>query len=375
MNGTLVELEHDLALLDRAARCAVRGHGHVEPNPMVGCVASDRSGEVIAMAHHERLGGPHAEVLALQRGGDSLREGTLHVTLEPCAHDGRTGPCTSAIIDAGISRVVIGHLDPNPDASGGVEVLQAAGIEVEVLDHEPSRLLIGPHVVRLREQRPWVQVKWAQTIDGRIATRSGQSRWISSDRSRGMVHRQRGRVDAVLTGIGTVMQDDPRLTARHGRPRRVPRRLLVDPMLERPPDPALLQTMDQAPLTIACLEGAPEARVETLRRSGVDVRSFKEHDGRIDLRTMLESLYCQQDISTVLVEAGPGLVSSLFDACCVDEALVFVAPRLLGDEQALPPVHGRMPETIDAGIDMSLHRVHRRGDDVLLRYGVSSGKS
>lgn len=371
MTGTLIELEHDLALLDRAACCAVRGHGHVEPNPMVGCIATDRYGDVIAMAHHERHGGPHAEILAIERAGDHLRGGTLHVTLEPCNHEGRTGPCTRAILDAGLSRVVIGQLDPNPEASGGAETLRSAGIEVDVLDHEASRLLTAPHVVRLQQERPWVQAKWAQTLDGRIATRTGQSQWISSSRSRGMVHRQRGRVDAVLTGIGTVMHDDPRLTARQSRPRRTPRRVLVDPLLEVPMDSALLGTIHEAPLTIACLEDAPGEHRDSLRKSGADVLSMPALEGRLDLRTMLQRLHSERGIATVLVEAGPGLLSSLFESGCVDEAFVFIAPMLLGDEEAISPVKGRAPDTIEGGLGMTLHQAHRRGEDVLLRYGVS----
>ncbi len=375
MTGTMIELEHDLALLDRAARCAVRGHGHVEPNPMVGCVATDMDGVVVAVTHHQRYGGPHAEVLAIEMAGARLQGGTLHVTLEPCTHEGQTGPCTSAILDAGVSRVVIGQRDPNPDASGGVELLRAAGIEVDVLDHEASRLLLSPHVIRLQQQRPWVQAKWAQTVDGRIATRSGQSRWISSSRSRGMVHRQRGRVDAILTGIGTVMNDDPRLTARQGRPRRTPRRVLVDPRLDIPMDSALLATMDEAPLTIACLEDAPPERQDALRKLGVDVLALPAHESRIDLRSMLQLLHANHGISTVLVEAGPGLLSSLLEAGCVDEACVFIAPTLLGDEDATPPLKGRTPETVDGGLGMALQQVHRRGEDVLLRYGMLPGNS
>jgi diaminohydroxyphosphoribosylaminopyrimidine deaminase/5-amino-6-(5-phosphoribosylamino)uracil reductase len=375
MTGTMIELEHDLALLDRAARCAVRGHGHVEPNPMVGCVATDTDGEVVAVAHHQRHGGPHAEVLAIEMAGARLRGGTLYVTLEPCTHEGQTGPCTSALLDAGVSRVVIGQRDPNPEASGGAEILRAAGIEVDVLDHEASRLLIAPHVIRLQQQRPWVQAKWAQTVDGRIATRSGQSRWISSSRSRSMVHRQRGRVDAVLTGIGTVMNDDPRLTARQGRPRRIPRRVLVDPGLDIPMDSALLATMDEAPLTIACLEDAPAGQQNALRQSGVDVIALPSHEGRLDLRSLLQLLHSNHGISTVLVEAGPGLLSSLLEAGCVDEACVFIAPTLLGDEEAIPPLKGRAPETIDGGLGMTLQQVHRRGEDVLLRYGMPPGNS
>lgn len=375
MTGTMIELEHDLALLDRAAHCAVRGHGHVEPNPMVGCIATDMEGEIVAVAHHQRHGGPHAEVLAIEMAGARLRGGTLYVTLEPCSHEGQTGPCTSALLDAGVSRVVIGQRDPNPDASGGAEILRAAGIEVDVLDHEASRLLIAPHVIRLQQQRPWVLAKWAQTLDGRIATRSGQSRWISSSRSRRMVHRQRGRVDAILTGIGTVMNDDPRLTVRQARTRRTPRRVLVDPGLDIPMESALLATMDEAPLTIACLENAPAGRQDALRRSGVDVLALPAHKGRLDLRSMLQLLHSDRGISTILVEAGPGLLSSLLESGCVDEACVFIAPTLLGDDDAIPPLRGRAPDTIDGGLGMVLRQVHRRGEDVLLRYGLPTGNS
>lgn len=375
MIGTMIELEHDLALLDRAARCAVRGHGHVEPNPMVGCVATDADGEIVAITHHEHHGGPHAEVLAIEQAGTRLRGGTLYTTLEPCTHDGHTGPCVNAILDAAPSRIVIGQRDPNPVASGGAEVLHAAGIEVDILDHEASGMLIAPHVVRLQQQRPWVQAKWAQTVDGCIATRSGQSRWISSSRSRGMVHRQRGRVDAVLTGIGTVLEDDPRLTARHGHRRRTARRVLVDPGLDIPAGSALLATIDEAPLTIACLEDAPVRQRDALQRSGVDVLGLPGSEGLLDLSSLLHRLYADRGICTVLVEAGPGLVSSLLNAGCVDEACVFIAPTLLGDADAIPPVMGREPDTIAGGIGLALQHVHRRGEDVLLRYGVSPGNS
>jgi len=190
-----------------------------------------------------------------------------------------------------------------------------------------------------------------------------------------MVHRQRGRVDAVLTGIGTVMHDDPRLTARQGLPRRTPRRVLVDPLLEVPMESALLGTIHEAALTIACLEDTSGERQDALRQAGADVLAMPALEGRLDLRTMLQRLHSERGIATVLVEAGPGLLSSLFESGCVDEAFVFIAPMLLGDEEAIPPVKGRIPDTIDGGLGMTLHRVHRRGEDVLLRYGVSPGNS
>ena len=190
-----------------------------------------------------------------------------------------------------------------------------------------------------------------------------------------MVHRQRGRVDAILTGIGTVMNDDPRLTVRQARTRRTPRRVLVDPGLDIPMESALLATMDEAPLTIACLENAPAGRQDALRRSGVDVLALPAHKGRLDLRSMLQLLHSDRGISTILVEAGPGLLSSLLDSGCVDGTCVFIAPTLLGDDDAIPPLRGRAPDTIDGGLGMVLRQVHRRGEDVLLRYGLPTGNS
>ena len=370
MTSTALELERDHELMELAVRAALRGHGHVEPNPMVGCVISTPTGDVITADHHRVHGGPHAEILALRRAGDDAHGATMHVTLEPCDHVGRTGPCTDAIVSAGIARVVIGHRDPNPEAAGGLERLRAAGIEVDIIEHEPSRNLLGPFLVRHAERRPWVLAKWAQTLDGHLATRTGHSQWISSDRSRNMVHRERGRVDAVLTGIGTVLADDPRLTARTGRRRRVARRIVVDPQLRLPDGARLLQTMQEAPLTVACLDSTSRERRDQLRQLGVDVLTLPECDGRLDVRQLLESLLQRHDIMTVLVEAGPGLLSSLAEAGCIDGAAVFIAPTLLGDQQAIPVLRQRIPETIADGLRLNVRHVHRRGDDIVVHYGL-----
>ena len=369
MTTTLLDLERDHALLDLAVRAALRGHGHVEPNPMVGCVISSTSGDIIAAEHHRVHGGPHAEALALRSAGDAARGATMHVTLEPCDHVGRTGPCTDAVITAGISRVVIGHRDPNPEATGGIERLRAAGIEVELVDHPGSRHLLEPFRVRHTQRRPWVLAKWAQTLDGHLATRTGHSQWISSPRSRAMVHRERGRVDAILTGIGTVLADDPRLTARSGRARRVARRVVIDPMLQLPEDAQLVQTIDEAPLTIACLDTTSTEQHNRLRERGVDIIALPEYDGGLDVRQVLESLLESHDIMTVLVEAGPGVLSRLADAGCIDAAAVFIAPTLLGDEQATPILRDRTPRTIADGVDLQVRQMHRREDDLVVLYG------
>ncbi|MCH2133084.1 MAG: bifunctional diaminohydroxyphosphoribosylaminopyrimidine deaminase/5-amino-6-(5-phosphoribosylamino)uracil reductase RibD [Phycisphaerales bacterium] len=364
--------ERDRQLLDRAARQALRGHGLVEPNPMVGCVVSDEAGRVRSVESHVRFGGAHAEVRALERAGAAAADGTVHVTLEPCTHVGKTPPCAEALLAAGIKRVVIGARDPNPDAAGGVDHLRAGGIEVDVLDHEPSAQLIAPFQTWLAKQRPWITLKWAQTLDGRIATRTGDSKWISSPLSRRLVHRERGRVDAIMTGIGTVLADDPRLTARDVRRRRTATRVILDRQLRTPPASALCATIADAPILLICDESrlaSPEAG--TLRTRGVTLIGRPVVNGRFQLTDLMQVLYREHDLSTVLVEAGPGLMSDMVRSGCADELAVFIAPRLMADPEGLPPLSGDAIELIRDARETRLIGVHHRGGDVLLRYHVT----
>ncbi|MFO0962341.1 MAG: bifunctional diaminohydroxyphosphoribosylaminopyrimidine deaminase/5-amino-6-(5-phosphoribosylamino)uracil reductase RibD [Phycisphaerales bacterium] len=355
-----------LPWMERAARIAGRGHGLVEPNPMVGCVIVAPDGTEIAEGYHRRLGGPHAEVEALRRAGARARGATAVVTLEPCNHHGRTGPCSAALREAGVARVVYACADPHPQAAGGAAALAAAGIEVLHLPCAAAERVTAPFLHRVRTGLPWVTVKWAQTLDGRIATRTGASQWISGERSRAMVHRERGRVDAILTGIGTVIADDPLLTARTPNPRRIPRRVVWDPRLELPESGRLATTAREAPCIAACTPETLEARGERaakLRALGVDVRAAQEPGA------LLREL-AGEGVSTVLVEAGGGLVGALLRARLVNELSVFVAPRLLGDDQARGPMRGGAPEQIADGLDLELVDARRRGDDMLLRYRV-----
>jgi len=200
MNGPAIRM-----LLDRAVRLASRGHGGAEPNPMVGCVIVDPEGRVVGEGFHARCGGPHAEIEALRAAGGRARGATAVVTLEPCAHRGRTGPCADALIEAGVARVLYAVPDPNPIARGGAARLREAGIAAERVRHAGADELARPFVKRMTTGLPWVSAKWAQSLDGAIALASGESKWISGGRSRAMVHRERGRVDAILTGIGTVL--------------------------------------------------------------------------------------------------------------------------------------------------------------------------
>ena len=363
-------LTADQHWLDRAAALSVRGHGGAEPNPLVGCIVLDRAGNLVGCGFHRRCGEAHAEVAALTAAGKLARGGTLYVSLEPCTHHGRTPPCCDAIVAAGISRVVYAVEDPHEHARGGASQLRSVGLQVDHVPSEACLNALSPFLWRCRTGLPWITAKWAQSLDGWIATRSGQSEWISGERSRALVHRERGRVDAILTGIGTIQADDPQLTARGVRRRRVARRLVVDPRAELPTDSALVRTIDAAPVSVLCLPTADAGRVEALRHAGVDVRSCPTRGTQLDLRTALAALDDAYDLSHILVEAGPGLLSSLLDEDLIRACAVFVAPLLLGDTQAIPPVHGESPLRIQDGRALHLMSRHRYGDDTLLRYGV-----
>ena len=248
--------------LDMAARAALRAAGDVEPNPMVGCVIA-RADTILGIGHHQKFGGPHAEVNALAdcaRRANDPRGATAYVTLEPCSHFGKQPPCCDALIRAGVARVVCARPDPNPVSGGGAARLAAAGIPCEFTRTSAlASHLADPFAMRIEHRRPWVILKWAQTIDGRTATRDGESQWISSPSSRREVHRLRARVDCILAAIGTVQADNPTLTARGvSRVRRVARRAVIDPRLELPEDCNLLQTLEAAPLTVFTTAPAAE---------------------------------------------------------------------------------------------------------------------
>jgi diaminohydroxyphosphoribosylaminopyrimidine deaminase / 5-amino-6-(5-phosphoribosylamino)uracil reductase len=357
------------AFLARAARIALRGHGGAEPNPMVGCLLVDEHGTIVAEGFHRRCGEAHAEAMALARAGDRARGTTAYVTLEPCNHHGRTPPCSGALIRAGVRRVIYAQPDPNPIAVGGAETLRGAGIEVRCVSSPACDALNAAFLHRITSGLPWTIAKWAQTIDGAIATRSGHSQWISSERSRRMVHRERGRVDAIMTGLGTAIADDPQLTARGVRMRRRALRILIDPALEAPRTLRLFETAD-APTIVASLpelvRGGP---ANGLRERGIDVMALGP---RGEIRPLLAALARERSVATVLVEAGGGLVGNLFREGLVQEAWVFTAPRVMGDAEAPRALRGDAPTTIADARRFHLLSAHRRGDDLVARYRVMS---
>lgn len=326
----------DEALLMLAVEQARKGTGRTGPNPPVGAVVA-RGGRVIGRGFHQKAGRPHAEVEAFNDAGPGKSRGaTVYVTLEPCNHQGRTGPCTERILDEGVTRVVVGVTDPHPRVNGkGVRRLRRAGVEVEVRKRGPAaaacRELIAPFASVHQRGRPWVVAKIAATLDGKIATRTGHATWVTGPDARRLVHRLRDRCDAILVGSGTVARDDPSLTVREpvGRKRLNPRRVVVDSGLAAPAGANVFgaHRADRGPPVVLCTAAADAGRRAALSGRGVTLESF---DGdRVPLTEALERLV-GHDVLSVLVEPGPRLLAALVEEGVIDEVWWMAAPSLLG---------------------------------------------
>jgi diaminohydroxyphosphoribosylaminopyrimidine deaminase/5-amino-6-(5-phosphoribosylamino)uracil reductase len=323
----------------RALELAERGRGHVEPNPLVGAVVV-HDGRLAGEGWHRRYGEAHAEVNALAEAGPAARGSTLYVTLEPCCHHGKTPPCTDAVLRAGIARVVAALADPFPQVAGrGAALLREAGVPVELgLGEAEARRQNAPYLKLLATGRPYVHAKWAMTLDGKIATRTGDSKWISNEQSRRRVHALRGRMDAIVAGIGTVRADDPLLTARPAGPR-TPLRVILDSHGSLPLASRLVQTARDAPVLVATADAPPEC-VAPLRAAGCEVLAVTPEAGRAGLAPLLDELG-RRRLTNVLVEGGSEVLGSFLDAGAVDEVHVFIAPRLAGGGTARTPLGGR----------------------------------
>ena len=343
-----------------ALRLAERGRYTTDPNPRVGCVLV-KDGQVVGEGWHRRAGGPHAEIEALRAAGDSARGADCYVTLEPCCHHGRTPPCTEALIEAGVRRVVAAMADPNPRVAGnGLAQLRAAGIETVcgMLEQEAEALNRG-FVSRHRRGRPWVTAKLAASLDGRTALASGESKWITSGAARADVHRLRAASSAILTGIGTVLADDPRLDARVEAEVVQPLRVVVDSRLRMPADARML-SLPGGTLIAACRPDPK--RLARLDAAGAEVWPAPEKAGRVDLEALLAEL-ARREVNEVLVEAGPRLNGALAEAALVDEWVVYLAPCLLGDGGRglfhLPGI-----QVMADRIDLRFDEVRRVGPDL-----------
>lgn len=343
----------------RALELAEKGRYSTDPNPRVGCVLV-RDGEAVGEGWHERAGEPHAEINALTAAGDAARDAVAYVTLEPCAHHGRTPPCVNAIVEAGVRRVVVAHEDPNPKVSGrGLEELQMAGVEVAIgLLAREARALNRGFLMRHTRGRPWFTLKVAMSLDGRTALANGDSRWISGEPARREVQYLRAASSAIVSGIGTILADNPRLTVRLDGEWRQPARVVLDPSLRCPPDARLF---DGGGAVFVIASRDDSARVRALSAAGATVIRLPARDGRADLEALAAWL-AEQHFNEVLVEAGATLSGALLEAGLIDELIVYLAPALLGSSGralfALPPI-----AQMSARRELEIGDVRRIGDD------------
>lgn len=389
----------DQFYMRRALKLAARGQGLVEPNPMVGCVVvrEDRSDAPIGAASnaevddfdavdgfseetaltrvvgegwHEKFGGPHAEIVALEAAGDAANGATMYVTLEPCSHFGKTPPCVDAVIAAGIRRVVVAGRDPFPQVDGsGIAKLEEAGIEVKVGVCEAKALeLNAPYFTRLSKNRPWIIGKWAMTLDGKIATRIGSSYWVTSEESRARVHELRERVDAILIGSRTAMEDDPKLTVRlaDGRePKRVPTRIVFDSGGTLSVFSELALTARDVPLLLVFGPQTPPEKKTFWESKGAEVLVIDAptHEQRLIL--LMERL-AERGMTNVLVEGGGELLGHLFDLEFIDETVVFVAPKIVGGKEAVVAVGGVGRELMKKAATLRGKKIEIVGPDMMI---------
>lgn len=356
----------DIRWMRRALRLAQRGF--TPPNPMVGCVLV-KAGEVVGEGFHPQAGAPHAEVFALRAAGERARGATAYVSLEPCCHYGRTPPCVNALIEARVARVVAAVADPNPQVCGrGLTLLREAGIaaEVGVLEEEARRLNAAFFHFQ-KTHRPYITLKAAMTLDGKIATRTGDSRWITGEAARRYVHRLRAQSGAVLCGVGTALADDPMLTARlKPQAPRQPLRIVLDPSLRLPLTAKLVTTAHQFPTLLVTSAKADPAKIENLHKYGVDILcTDTDTNGKLVLESLLAELG-RREIISILVEGGGDTHAALLAGRYAHRLLWFIAPKLIGGRSALTPMEGEGAERMADAMALTPFHVRRFGSDILL---------
>lgn len=359
--------------LQRAIDLARNGAGAVKPNPVVGAVVA-RNGEILGEGWHREYGGAHAEVNAIEACGmEDLTDATLYVSLEPCCHEGKTPPCTDAILQAGIRRVVVASDDPTEKASGrGLGILRDEGVEVVLANGDlaaSARMLNQAFRKHARVGRPWVLFKSAMTLDGKVATRTGDSQWISGVDSRELAHRWRASVDAVVVGIGTALADDPQLTARPqglaAEPGEQPRRVVFDSLARIPPTSQLVAAAAEIPLTVVVSRAAARADTDALEAAGVQVVVATGENEPARVRSGLDQLGAL-GVASVLLEGGPHLAGAFLDAGEIDEIRLFLAPLLLGGSAARDPLEGEGVERISEALRALTMSCESIGEDLLI---------
>ncbi len=366
----------DRRYMSLALRLAAKGLGRTSPNPMVGAVVVSK-GRIVGQGYHRKAGGPHAEVFALRQAGPRARGGTLYVTLEPCSHTGkRTPPCVPLVIASQIRRVVVAMVDPNPLVKGrGIRQLRRAGIRVDLgCCREQAEALNVAYCHWITTGRPFVILKAGMTLDGKIATASGEAKWITGDAARRHVHQLRSRVDAIMVGIGTILRDDPELTARIGGragrlAARQPLRIVVDSRLRLPLDARVTSVGNGVATLVAATTNAPRAKLKQLEARGIEVLVFPSRDGRVPLPTLLSAL-AKRGITSLLLEGGSELNASALRAGLVDRVMLYVAPRLLGGRDAIGLIGGPSPARLGEAVDLHRLSIRRIGNDRLIQGDV-----
>jgi len=356
----------DEYFMKRALNLAKKGQGYTSPNPMVGAVVV-KDGEVKGRGYHQSIGQAHAEVNAIEDAGPQAKGATLYVNLEPCNHTGRTPPCTRKILQAGIKRVVVAMEDPNTKAGGGAVFLKEHGIEVHIgVCEEPAKKLNEAFVKYVRTKRPFVLLKCAATLDGRIATRSGDSRWVTAEKARKFVHRLRHAVDAIMVGVGTIHSDDPSLTTRLDSGNGLdPVRIILDTHLSISPSARILQLDSNSDTILVTGNRIAEKKKRAVEKEGVRLIELPVNNEGIEMQPLLDRLG-KMGITSLLVEGGSRVIASAFNSGIVDKILFFYGPKILGGDDGIPICQGRGPELMEDSIRVKDIRVQRFDDDVMI---------
>ncbi len=351
--------------MQQALSLARKALGNVSPNPAVGAVILNKEGRIVGQGHTQPPGSAHAEIVALEQAGESARGGTMYVTLEPCCHQGRTPPCTKAIIESGIREIHIATLDPNPLVGGkGKVILESDGIRMHVGEGEQEAKEINEGYLKyITTHRPFVTAKFAMSLDGKIATRSYNSKWITNEWSRERAHRFRWETDAIMVGVNTVLKDNPQLTARTLNGSREPLRVILDSSGKSPVDAKVFANPER--VLIASTKALDTSQKDRYVKKGIEVLVLGEKDGHVDLDELLNILG-EREITNVLAEGGGTLLGSLHDGRLIDKIVAFIAPMIIGGTDAITPVSGRGAELISQATRLVRCRVEQFVDDIMM---------
>lgn len=362
----LMEMKTDQYYMNLALELAASARGKTNPNPLVGAMIV-KNGMIVGSGLHRKAGEPHAEVHAFRMAGDHAKDGTLYVTLEPCSHHGKTPPCAELVKSSGVKRVVIAMVDPNPLVAGkGINILKEAGIEVTVgVLEEEARLLNERFIHNMIAGRPFIISKVAMTLDGKLATYNGDSKWITGSEARESVHRIRNQVDGIMVGIGTILADNPELTTRLPEGGKNPIRIILDTKLRTPLDAKVTKVTDEAKTWIVVGENADKEKITLMTNLGVEIITAPVNESGFDLNSMLEKLY-EKGITDILLEGGSELNGAFLKGNLLDKYIVYIAPKMLGGHRSKTPFAGVDAESMAEAINLEFHSIEQIGRDLCI---------